>query len=66
MNSTFAYFTTDKAPFHLPGIHFLIGAVCMLVSLIIAYKILSREKKQKPELAGAIEGSLNKENTEHP
>ncbi|MBL7697768.1 MAG: TCR/Tet family MFS transporter [Chitinophagaceae bacterium] len=61
MNSTFAYFTTDKAPFHLPGVHFLIGAVCMLVSLIIAYKILSREKKQKPELAGAIEGSLKKE-----
>lgn len=46
MTSTFAYFTSNKAPFHLPGVHFLIGAVCMLVSIFLTYKILSREKKQ--------------------
>lgn len=45
MNSTFAYFTTNKAPFYFPGIHFLIGAVCMLLSILITYKVLSRERK---------------------
>lgn len=42
MNTSFAYFTSDKAPFHFPGIHFLIGAVCMLASTIIIYKVLSK------------------------
>jgi len=45
MNSTFAYFTSPKAPFHLPGVHFLIGALCMLLSVIIANRVLSREKR---------------------
>lgn len=45
MNSTFTYFTTDKAPFYFPGIHFLIGAACMLLSVVITYKVLSRERK---------------------
>lgn len=44
MNSTFAYFTSEKAPFHLPGVHFLIGAACMLVSIFIAYRTLSKER----------------------
>jgi len=56
MNETFTYFTSAKAPFHLPGIHFLIGAVCMLLSVIIAYRVLSREKKEHPELLRVIEG----------
>nr|AIA10627.1 tetracycline_Resistance_MFS_Efflux_Pump [uncultured bacterium] len=43
MNNAFAYFTSDKAPFHLPGIHFLIGALCMLVSIYLAHRTLSRE-----------------------
>jgi DHA1 family tetracycline resistance protein-like MFS transporter len=55
MNGTFAYFTSGKAPFHLPGIHFLIGAVCMLSSIIIAYKVLSREKRENPRIAKAIQ-----------
>jgi len=45
MNNSFAYFTSSKAPFTFPGIHFLIGAVCMLMSVIIAYRVLSRDKK---------------------
>lgn len=57
MNSTFAYFTTSKAPFYFPGIHFLIGAVCMLFSIFILHKIFSREKKEQPELAKVIEGA---------
>lgn len=56
MNETFTYFTSAKAPFHLPGIHFLIGAVCMLLGAIIAYNVLSREKKERPELMRVIEG----------
>jgi DHA1 family tetracycline resistance protein-like MFS transporter len=51
MNGTFAYFTSNKAPFYMPGIHFLIGALCMLLSVIIANKVLSREKKESPELS---------------
>lgn len=43
MNNAFAYFTSDKAPFHLPGIHFLIGALCMLISIFLAHRTLSRE-----------------------
>jgi len=50
MNGTFAYFTSAKAPFHLPGVHFLLGALCMLLSIFITYKVLNREKKERPEL----------------
>jgi MFS transporter, DHA1 family, tetracycline resistance protein len=60
MNNTFAYFTSSKAPFHMPGIHFLIGAACMLLSIFIIWKVLSKEKKESPELSKAIaEGSVN-------
>ena len=66
MNSTFAYFTTDKAPFHFPGIHFLIGAACMLFSIIITNKVLSREKKERPELLKVINsGGLDSSSSMH-
>lgn len=45
MNNLFKYFTTSKAPFYFPGISFLLGAVFMLMSLFIAWKVLSRERK---------------------
>jgi DHA1 family tetracycline resistance protein-like MFS transporter len=45
MNNLFKYFTTDKAPFHFPGISFILGAMFMLMSLLIAYMVLSKEKK---------------------
>lgn len=57
MSFTFSYFTTDKAPFYFPGMHFLIGAVCMFLSIIIIYKVLSKEKKEKPGLREVIEGT---------
>jgi DHA1 family tetracycline resistance protein-like MFS transporter len=50
MNGTFAYFTSNRAPFYFPGLHYLIGATCMLLSIFITNKVLSREKKH-PELA---------------
>jgi DHA1 family tetracycline resistance protein-like MFS transporter len=46
MNSSFSYFTSGKAPFLFPGIHFLIGALCMLSSVILTYKILRKEKSK--------------------
>nr|AIA18802.1 Tetracycline_Resistance_MFS_Efflux_Pump [uncultured bacterium] len=61
MNNAFSYFTSDKAPIHFPGIHFLIGAVFMLTSLFIIYRVLSREKKEHPEMISVIEGSAKKE-----
>lgn len=57
MNGTFSYFTSDRAPFYFPGIHFLIGALCMLLSLLLIRRILSREKKEHPELVNVIEGA---------
>lgn len=51
MNSTFAYFTSSKAPFHLPGVHFMIGALCMLTSLILTYRVLSKERREKSAVA---------------
>ncbi|WP_353197758.1 TCR/Tet family MFS transporter [Parapedobacter defluvii] len=44
MNNAFSYFTTPRAPFHFPGIHFLMGAICMLGGLWIVRRILTREK----------------------
>ena len=43
MNSAFAYFTSDKVSVHFPGVHFLIGAVCMLISIFLAYHALRRD-----------------------
>ena len=55
MSLTFSYFTTDRAPFYFPGMQFLIGAVCMLLSVIIIYKVLNKEKKEHPELRTVID-----------
>ncbi len=57
MNGSFAYFTSKSAPFYFPGVHFLIGAVCMLLSIFIIAKIFNREKRTNPELADVIKGS---------
>jgi len=56
LNSTFSYFTSSKAPFHMPGIHFLIGAFCMLLSVIITHRVLTREKREHPKLRDVISG----------
>jgi DHA1 family tetracycline resistance protein-like MFS transporter len=45
MNGSFAYFTTSKAPFYFPGIHFLIGAGCTFLSIVITRMVLKGEKK---------------------
>lgn len=45
MNNLFYHFTKDNALIHFPGISFLLGAIFMLLSIVIAWNILSREKK---------------------
>lgn len=45
MNNLFEYFTTKGAPVYFPGVSFLLGAVFMLFSAIIAWSVLSRKKK---------------------
>mgnify|MGYP002651399981 CR=1 FL=1 len=54
MNNLFSYFTSAKAPFHFPGVHFLLAAVFMLLSLIIIWQVLQKEKKKKQEAALSI------------
>ena len=53
MSFTFSYFTTDKARFIFRACIF-IGALCMFMSIIIIYKVLSKEKKkdQHPTYSG--------------
>jgi DHA1 family tetracycline resistance protein-like MFS transporter len=46
MNSLFAYFTSSKAPFYFPGVHFLAGAIFMFLSVVITYAVLTRERRQ--------------------
>ena len=43
MNNLFTYFTTT-APIHFPGISFLLGAIFMLTSIIIAWSVLARRR----------------------
>ena len=52
MTSLFYFFTQKSAPVYFPGISFLVGAVLMLASAVLAYIVLRREKTVKPE--GAI------------
>ena len=54
MNNLFSYFTSEKAPFHFPGVHFLLAAVFMLLSLIIIWQVLRNEKKKKQETTLSI------------
>ena len=44
MNNLFYYFTHSQAPVHLPGAPFLLGALLMATSAIIAYRTLHTPK----------------------
>jgi len=50
MNNTFAYFTSKSAPFYFPGMHFLLGALFMLMAVLIAAPVLSKDRRQRPEI----------------
>lgn len=45
MNNIFYYFSKDTTPVYFPGAPFLLGAVFMLMSIVIAYNIFQKEKK---------------------
>jgi DHA1 family tetracycline resistance protein-like MFS transporter len=45
MNNLFFYFTHSNAPVHLPGAPFLLGAILMTASAVIAYRTLHPGKK---------------------
>ena len=45
MNNLFAFFTKDNPPIHFPGVSFLLAALFMLLSVIIAWNVLKKEKE---------------------
>jgi DHA1 family tetracycline resistance protein-like MFS transporter len=51
MNNLFEYFTTKNAPIQFPGVSFLLGALFMLFSIVIAWNVLSKERKLSLEPA---------------
>jgi DHA1 family tetracycline resistance protein-like MFS transporter len=46
MNNLFHYFSSNKAPFYFPGLFFVLAAVFMLTSILIAWKMFSRERRE--------------------
>lgn len=44
MTNLFAYFTSKSAPVYFPGAPFLLGAVMMLISTILVYRMFETEK----------------------
>lgn len=52
MTMLFAYFTQPKAPIHFSGAPFLLGAILMLGSAIVAYVVLKEERKIPQNAAG--------------
>jgi DHA1 family tetracycline resistance protein-like MFS transporter len=54
MTSLFAYFTRKDSPFIFPGAPFIMGAILMLISTVLAYrnmkKSMKHEVKQEVEL----------------
>jgi len=45
MNNLFYYFTKTNASIHFPGAPFLLGAILMLFSAVIAWYVLGKEKR---------------------
>jgi DHA1 family tetracycline resistance protein-like MFS transporter len=46
MNNLFFYFTKDNAPVQFPGVSFLLAALFMLLSVIVAWYVLTNERKK--------------------
>jgi DHA1 family tetracycline resistance protein-like MFS transporter len=47
MTQTFKYFTTDKAPIHLPGMPFFLGALCMALAFLVIMNVFGKERRLK-------------------
>jgi MFS transporter, DHA1 family, tetracycline resistance protein len=48
MSHLFFYFTRDNAPVHFPGAPFLLGSILFLISAVVTWYVLSKEKKIAP------------------
>jgi MFS transporter, DHA1 family, tetracycline resistance protein len=44
MTGLFSYFTSTDAPFQFPGAPFILGSVFMVISALVAYFTLTKEK----------------------
>ena len=55
MNNLFSYFTHKEAPFQFPGVHFLLGSLCMLSAVFITYAVFQREKRENPQLVAELD-----------
>lgn len=55
MNYLFYYFTSAKAPIHFPGVSFLLAAIFMLISIIIAWRVFKRERKESLALLTSVD-----------
>ena len=57
MSYVFSHFTKkDGSAMYFPGAAFFLGAILMLISAALAYRVLKVEKKQHPEMISVIEG----------
>ena len=45
MNNLFWFFTSNNAPIYFPGVSFLLGALFMLLSVYITWRVLSHERR---------------------
>ena len=65
MNNLFEYFSTGAAPIYFPGIPFLLGAMFMMCSLLITRRIISKERKEHPELVKALDARAGEDSLVH-
>jgi DHA1 family tetracycline resistance protein-like MFS transporter len=64
MSYVFSHFTKkDGSAMYFPGAAFFLGAILMLISAALAYRVLKVEKKHHPEMIGVIEGKPEGEQT---
>ncbi|MBO9659952.1 MAG: TCR/Tet family MFS transporter [Chitinophagaceae bacterium] len=57
MSYVFSHFTRkDGSAMYFPGAAFFLGAILMLMSAALAYRVLKVEKRQHPEMISVIEG----------
>lgn len=57
MSYVFSHFTRkDGSAMYFPGAAFFLGAILMLISAALAYRVLKVEKKEHPEMISVIEG----------
>ncbi|QTE39719.1 TCR/Tet family MFS transporter [Mucilaginibacter gossypii] len=54
MTTLFYYFTNDKRPFFFPGAPFILGAILMLISALLAIRNFKNVKKTSAKDVGAL------------